>query len=139
MIELSNLTEQTLQPGQSLTFDKVVHHKGCGECFTSQVPTSAKLRANGGFYNIEFSGNIAATAANDALQLALAIAGTPASALVETTMKSTPETANAFNNVATGTYVTNSCSDLNRISVTNTGTVPVIVDANANLRIYRRS
>lgn len=134
MIELSNLLAQTIQPGQAITFDNVIHHKGCGECFNKQTPTSVKLRARGGTYKVEFSGNVSAATAGDALQLAIAIGGSP---LVETTMNSTPATAGVLNNIGTGTYVVVGCCDLDRITVTNTGTVPVNLAANANLRIRR--
>lgn len=135
MIELSNTTAQLLQPGQAITFDRVIHKTGCGECFNEQVPTSVKL--TGGRcaqYKVEFSGNVASPTAGAAMQLAIAISGSP---LVETAMNSTPSTANVLNNIGTGTYVVLNCCDLDRISVINTGTVPVNLAPNSNLRIRR--
>lgn len=135
MIEVRNLTAQTLQPGQALTFDGTIIRSRCGaECFNSQVPTSVKLRINCAAYDISFSGNITSDTAGAAVQLALAIEGSP---LVETAMNATIATANELVNVGTGTFFRTSCGDLSRISVVNTGTVPVTVAPNANLRIRR--
>lgn len=33
MIKLTNLTAQTVQPGQSVTFSTIVKRSGCAECF----------------------------------------------------------------------------------------------------------
>ena len=134
MIEVSNLTAQTLQPGQAITFDKLLHKSGNCECWSSQLPTSVKLRAGcNAVYDIEFAGNISGAAATT-LQLAIAVQGQP---LVETAMNSTPSTADVPNNVATGTYLKMGCADLDRISVVNNGTAEVTVAPNSNLRIRR--
>ena len=135
MIELTNSVAQTVAPGAAVTFDKVVLRSGCGECRDARIPTSVKLTGNGGLYKIEFSGNIASSTANTPVQLAIALGPV---ALPETVMVSTTSTANAFNNVGTGTYVRNDCCDFDRISVVNTGTAPVLLSANMNLRIARR-
>lgn len=135
MIVLSNLTAQTIQPGQFVTFDKVVLKTGNCECFSSQLPTSVKLRNRGGVYSLGFSGNVASTALNNALQLAIAIDGQP---LVETAMNSTPSTANVLNNISTETRYRLCCDDLDRVSVKNTGTVPVVLAPNSSFVIDRR-
>lgn len=135
MIELSNLTAQTIEPGQSVTFDKGILKSGNGECFNFQLPQSVKLRCNG-IYALSFSGNISAAAANDALQLAIAVGGQP---LVETTMNSTPAAANALNNVATSTRFKACCGDLDRVSVQNTGTVALTLAPNSSFIVERRS
>lgn len=135
MIEVSNTAAQTLQPGQAISFNRVIHHKGCGECYTSQLPTSVKLKGGcGAAYDVEFSGNVSLATAGAAGQLAIAIGGQP---LVETAMNSTPSTANVLNNVSTGTYLVLNCSDLDRVSVINTGLVPITIAPNSNLRIRR--
>lgn len=133
MIELTNTVAQTIQPGQAVSFDKVLLHTGCGECFTERANNSVKLRTNG-IYEAQFSGNVSGTTAGTPVQLALALGG---QALPETVMVSTPSAAEAFNNVATGTYIRNCCCDFDRVSVVNTGTVPVLLSANMNLRIKR--
>lgn len=135
MIELSNLTAQTLQPGQALTFDKVrLNTKNGCECFNSQVPTSVKLRGKG-IYDISFSGNITGAAAA-VLQLAIAVAG---NALAETGMNSIPAAEGDLNNVSTRTLLHNCCCDLDRVSVINSGAVPVTVAPNSAFVITRRS
>lgn len=132
MIELTNTAAQTIQPGQAVTFDKVLLHTGCGECFTRRANNSVKLR-NNAVYEVSFSGNIAGTAAG-VVQLAIALGG---QALPETVMVSTPAAANTFNNVSTGTLIKDCCCDVDRISVVNTGTTPVLLSANMNLRVKR--
>ena len=105
MIVLSNLTTQVIQPGQSVTFDKIVLKAGTCECYNSQLPKSVRLKSNG-IYSLGFSGNVAAAEAGQALQLAIAIGGQP---LVETAMNSTAETAYGLNNVSTETRFRVSC------------------------------
>lgn len=134
MIELTNTVAQTIQPGQAVTFNKVLAHTECGECFDNRVPFSVKLRAQNGIYKVEFSGNIASPTAGSPVQLAVALG---AVGLPETVMVATSSVANAFNNVGTGTYVKNNCCDNDRITVINTGTTPVLLSANMNLRIRR--
>lgn len=134
MIELTNTAAQVIQPGQVVTFNQVSLHSGCGECYR-QGTNSVKLRANG-IYKIEFSGNIASDTADTPVQLAIALGGIP---MAETVTVSTPSAANAYNSVSTGTYVRNCCCDFDRITVVNSGTVPVLLSANMNLRIERRS
>lgn len=134
MIELKNLTAQTLQPGQSVTFDSCVLHTGCGECFNSQVPTSVKLCGKG-VYKLEFSGNVTSDAAGN-VQLALYIGDSP---LVETAMNAQIAAAGDLTNVSTGTYFKNCCCDVDRISVRNSGTTALTLAPNSNFRIARRS
>lgn len=134
MIELTNTVAQTIQPGQAVTFNRVLTHTGCSECYDSRVPFSVKLLGRGGTYKVEFSGNIASPTAATPVQLAIAL-GTVG--LPETVMQSTASAANAFNNVSTGTFVKNNCCDNDRITVINTGTSPVLLSANMNLRIHR--
>lgn len=133
MIQLTNTVAQTVAPGQAVTFNTVQLHSGCGECHTNGSPF-VKLRAKNGTYNIEFSGNISGTAAGVPVQLAIALGGF---AIPSTVMVSTPSAANAFNNISTGTFVKNDCGDFDHVTVINTGTVPVLLSANTNLRIIR--
>ena len=133
MIVLSNSTEQTLTPGQSITFDLVKLHTGCGECHRAGT-SSVKLRCNG-VYDVSFAGNIGSTVAGP-VQLVIELGGDP---LTETTMISTPSAVGDLNNVASGTYVKNCCGDYDRITVTNNGTSDVVVGANSVLKIGRRS
>lgn len=134
MIVLSNTIEQTIQPGQSLIFDEVILKAGCCECHRKNTG-SVKLRSNG-IYSIGFSGNIGGETAATAVQLAISVGGSP---LLETTMISVPAAIADRNNVSTETRYRNCCGDYDRVSVTNTGTVPVIVAANSSLVIDRRS
>lgn len=135
MLELSNLTAQEIQPGQAVTFDKVLLRSGCGECFNSMVPKSAKLRAQG-IYDIEFHGNITGATAATAVQLAIAVGG---QSLPQTVMNATPAAAGDLVNVSAGTYLRNCCCDLDRVSVINSGTTVLTLAPNSSFRIARRS
>lgn len=136
MIVLSNLTAVTVQPGQAVPFNKLIQKSGCGECWNPQLPNSVKLKAHGGIYSLGFSGNVTSTTAGAALQLAIAVGGQP---LVETAMNSTPATANALNNISTETRFAGCCADLDRVTVINTGTVPVTLAPNSAFVIDRRA
>lgn len=131
MIVLSNTTAQTLAVGQSITFDIVVLHTGCGECHRTNS-ASVKLRCQG-IYELSFSANVTSTTTGP-VQLSLQIGG---ETLNETTMISTPAATGNVNNIATKTAVKNCCGDYDRITVTNTGTNPIVVEPNSDLFIKR--
>lgn len=134
MIELRNSTAQVIQPGAVVALDTIINWTGECECYR-QGTNSVKLRGNG-IYKVEFSGNVSSATASTPVQLAIALGGV---ALPETVMVSTPSTANVFNSISTGIYVVNCCGDFDRITVVNSGTTPVTLSANFNLRISRRS
>lgn len=129
MIELSNLTAQTLQPGQSLTFDRVVlRTKNGRECYNQQVPTSVKLCSNE-IYDVSFSGNITGDATTP-LQIALAVSGIP---VIQSAMNAVVAAEGDLANVSTRNLINNCCCDLNRISVINSGTAPVTIAPNSSI------
>lgn len=140
MIQISNSTEQTIAPGQAATFDTVMLHTGCGECFNVQIPNSIKLK--GGcmaIYDIDFSGNVStdtALTAGQQLQLAIAVAGFP---LVGTQMDAVPAAVDTNVNVSTSTFFQPVCSDQDRVALVNNGTLPVVLAANSILKVVRRS
>ena len=132
MIELSNTTAQTVNAGQSLTFDTVILKSGCAEAHRTNSGI-VTLRANCAIYEVHFAANISGTAAGP-VQLAIALDGEP---LVETTMISTVTTAGDLNNVATATLVKTGCGCCGKITVTNNGTEPVVVGANPSFFVKR--
>lgn len=132
MIVLSNSVAQTINPGESATFDTVILHTGCSECHRNGTG-SVKLRSNG-LYELHFSGNVGATAAGVQSNLALALGG---DVLPETTMTVTITADTDVFNVSTTTATNNCCCDYDRITVVNTGTTPVVLAANPNLYIKR--
>ena len=134
MITLSNLTAQTLAPGQALVFDDVILHSGCGECHRRNTG-AVKLRANG-VYIVNYGANISGATAGTPVQLSLQIGG---ATLPETTVISTPAAANDFNNVFRETQLKNCCGDYDRITLVNTGTSTVTVGANAVVNVRRAS
>lgn len=133
MIQLSNTVAQLIQPGGSVIFDKVILKEGCDVCFNPQIPTSVKLKA-GQDYIVHFHANVTDTPAA-AGQLAFAIAD---QAIPYTAMNFTPTAAGALVNVSMSTPIEQCCCDANRISVKNTGTVPVTLAPNSNFYVVRR-
>lgn len=134
MILLSNTTAQTIAPGQALSFDKVIlRSRNCSECYNPQASASVKLCSQG-TYEVSFSGNITNPTGTDAVQIAIAIGGQP---LTETYMNSVPGAAGDLNNVAKTTFVKNCCCDLDRLSIINTGTVPVAIAPNTAFAIHK--
>ena len=130
MVVLSNTTAQTLQPGQTLTFDRLVMHSGCGECARSGGPVG--LRFNG-IYRLAFHGNVTGATAAEPVELSISV-GT--AQLLETEMIYTPAAANAVGNVGAETYLP-TCGDGDNITVTNTGENPITVSPNAALTVIR--
>ena len=132
MIELSNTTAQTVNAGQSLTFDTVILKSGCAEAHRTNSGI-VTLRANCAIYEVHFAANITGTAAGP-VQIAIALDGEP---LVETTMISTVTTDGDLNNVATATLVKTGCGCCGKITVTNNGTEPGVVGANPSFFVKR--
>ena len=135
MIVLSNTAQQTIAVGSSLTFNTVILHTGTGQCYRSGTG-SVKMKSNG-VYQVHFSANVGGGTADTAVQLNLAVGGEN---LPQTTMISVPATATTqFNNVSCTTAIKNCCYDYDRITVVNTGTIPIIIDSNPVLYIRRVS
>lgn len=134
MIQVSNVNAQALQPGQAITFNGVPIKCGKGQCFNSQLPTSVKLCAKG-MYDVTFHGNITG-AAGASLQLAMALGG---QALPQTAMQAVPAAEGDLVNVSAETLIRNCCCDLDRISVINSGAVPITIAPNSVLIIKRLS
>lgn len=141
MIVLSNLSAQTLTPGQSVTFDNVKLWTGNAECFSSQLPKSVRLNPSSGcccnqcpIWEVSFSGNVTSATAGAAVQLHVTVNG---QSLVETEMDESITTANVLKNVSTETRYQLTCSDANRLSITNTGNVAVTVGANSAFVLER--
>lgn len=135
MIQLKTTTVQTIQPGGSVTFEAVGYQsrRGC-ECFNAQVPNSVKLCANG-VYLLSFTGTVTASTAGDQLQLTIAVGGTP---LPSTNMDVKPAVVGDLWTMTTTTLYDNSCCDVDRISVVNTGAAPVTLSPNATLSVVRQ-
>lgn len=131
MIVLQTLAAQTLAAGQSLTFARV-WQTGCGECFRNNS-SSVIARANG-IYRVSFTGNVAGTADATQVQLSVQTAGN-----TEFTMIETSTLAGDVHNVAGSTDINNCCGLASTITVTNTGTNPVIVSAGALLTVAREA
>lgn len=132
-IVATNTAVQTLQPGQSMTFNDVIIKCGTGECHQGNG-TSIKLCGQG-IYDLFFHANIGGVAAG-AVQLSMQLGG---ATLPETTMISTTAAAGNLNSVSSATFVNTCCCDFNRVTVTNTGTTALTIGANPALKIARRS
>lgn len=128
MLQLSNTTAQTLQPGQSLAFDNVVLSTNDGICFNKQAPNTVKLCARGN-YDVTFHANITGAAAA-ALQLAIALSGYPNP---QTAMNAVPAAEGDLENVSAELPIRRCCCDLNRLAIVNSGTTPVTIAPGSSL------
>lgn len=129
MIVLSNTVEQTVAPGQPITFDTVVMHTGTGECHRANTG-SVKMRCRG-IYVVYFKANVSGTAP---VSLVAETGGVP---LPETTMVTTPAADTDLMNVSCMTSVNNCCCDYDRITVVNTSGADITVGANPTLFVRR--
>lgn len=120
MIVLSNTTDQTILPGQAITFDTVVLHTGTGECHRPGTG-SVKMKCKG-IYEVSFNGNIGSAVEATTATLMIQTGGEN---LPETMMVSETSTANELNNVSAKTLVKNCCCDYDRLTVVNVGVNPV--------------
>lgn len=133
MVVLSNTTEQTLQPGQSITFDNIVDVSGCGETARSGGPLG--LRFENSIYELSFHANVTGTT-TDPVQLSIAMGG---AALPETTAIYTPAAANAVGNISGSTRVRTREGLSNQVTVVNSGANPIVVSPNATIQSLRKS
>lgn len=132
MVVLKNTTAQTLQPGQSITFDDLVTWSGNGECARSGGPVG--LRFPFAIYKLFFKGLVTGDTAGTAVQLAIALGGAP---LPETTMIYTPAVAGAIGTVTAETYVRTCNAMSNTVTVTNNGTTAITIQPNSCLTVIR--
>lgn len=135
MVVYSNAATQTLQPGQSLVLTRL---SGCNcnsnNCCAVNPTSGANVKGTGTF-SVAFSGNIANTADNNAVELTIEVNGAP---IPTTTMQASPATANVFEHVSTVTgFSSSGCALGSKVTVQNTGTNPIVVAANASLVIWR--
>lgn len=131
MIVLSTSAAQTIQPGATVQFDLTVLHTGCSEqhrCGSGSV----RLRP-GGCYSLEFNGNVGG-GADTQPNLAIALDGEP---LRETTMTATIALATDVQNVSATTKCRTLCGCCETVTVENTGTTPVVLQAGAALNVSR--
>lgn len=131
MVVLTNTTAQTLQPGQSITFDNLVTWSGNGECARSGGPVG--LRFPNAIYKLFFKGLVTGAAAIP-VQLSIALGG---AALPETRMVYTPAVADAVGTVSAETYARTCGSMANTVTVTNSGTTEIAIQPNSCLTVIR--
>ena len=134
MIKLTNLTAQTVQPGQSVTFSTIMKRSGCAECFRLGTD-SVKLCKRPATYEAYFQANVTTEAVGVA-QFSFALAG---DTLPESTVVRQITTANAFDSISLQDLISVNCCDFDRLTVTNTSAVPVVISTNPLLYIKRVS
>ena len=132
MLELTNSTALTLAAGETAIFDTVRYHFG-GDTCTKAGTGSIKMRCNA-VYEVRFTGNIATADAAGTAQLAIETGGVvdPAGTILSQTA-----TAGAANAVERTLYEVNCCGDYSRVTVVNTGTVPVLIEPGAVLSVRK--
>lgn len=132
MISLSNSTAVTLPAGQAITFDTVNFRTGCAECHMANS-SSVKLRSNG-IYEVNFHANVSAPAAATPISLTVELGGEP---MFGGTMITTPSAADEVDSVSITIPVRNCCGDYDRITIVNTGTTGITLQAGSLLYIKR--
>ena len=134
MIKLTNLAAQTIQPGQSVTFSTIMKRSGCAECF--RIGTgSVKLCKRPASYEAVFQANVTTQEAG-AAQLSFQLSGDP---LPESTAVRQIATANDFDSITLSDLISVSCCDFDRLTVVNTGTIPVVISTNPLFYVKRVS
>lgn len=134
MIKLTNLVNQSVAPGETVTFSTIIRKSGRAECFREGTG-SVKLCCTPATYEVQFSANVTADEAGF-IQLAFALEG---DALPESLAGMTIGTAGEVNHISIPDLINNTCCDFDRISVKNVGTIPVVVYANPLLYVKRIS
>lgn len=134
MIKLTNLTAQTVQPGESVTFSTIMRRSGCAECFRLGTG-SVKLCKRPATYEAYFQANVTTETVGIA-QLSFALSG---DVLSESTVVRQITTANAFDSISLQDLISVNCCDFDRITVTNTGTIPVVISTNPLFYVKRIS
>lgn len=129
MIVLSNPAAQTIQPGEDAVFNTVVSRSGCD---TFWQGGTGPLHIKCGIYRLEFTGNVGGAAGTQP-NLAITVDGV---ALQETTMTATTTLDTDVFNVHDSTRRRN-CFGGAVVSVKNTGTTPVTLQANPALVVER--
>ena len=133
MIILTNSSSLTLGPGQSATFDTVLLHTGCAECFRKGSGT-VLLTARNAIYDISAGGNIGATEVGNA-NLTVFLNGSP---MTETSMNSATAAVGDTNSVSRETGVRTCCCGnvSDAIMLTNNGETTIVLE-NPLLKIRR--
>lgn len=134
MIKVTNLVNQVVAPGQTVTFSTIMRKSGRAECFREGAGI-VKLCCTPATYEVHFGANITANE-EGFIQLAFALEGDP---LPESLAGMTVATAGAVNHICISDLVNNTCCDFDKISVKNVGTIPVVVYANPLLYVKRVS
>lgn len=124
MIILTNSTSLTLGPGQSATFDTVVLHTGCAECYRNGSG-AVTLRMQNAMYEIAAGGNIGATTAGDVANLTVFLNGSP---LPETVMNSVTAAVGDVNNVFRETAVRTCCCGAETATIRNNGDTTIVLE-----------
>lgn len=95
MIQLSNTTALTLTPGETATFDSVLYNS-CNNRNEFFMLGTGSISVVPGTYEVSFGGNLGATAATTAIQVAISYNGTPiAGGTIETSPGATIGDPNA--------------------------------------------
>ena len=133
MLNLSNTTEQIIEPGQSITFDLVLLQT-CSNAERHQTGSANTTLLNGCIFEIDFSANIAGEAAGE-IELAIFMDG---EVIPSTNMIQTAAAANNLYNVSRPGVRVRKFGCSNTISVRNNGDTNIILPAKAaNLGIKR--
>lgn len=133
MLAVTNAAEQIVEAGATVVFNQVTLKACCSESFQS-LQNAIRLNRNA-IYIVDFEANITGATAATAVELSIAVNGTPIPASRVTTV---PAAAGDLSSVSRRIPIYNACNETLSISVTNTGTTPVTIAANPILFVDPR-
>lgn len=135
MLVLTNTAAQTIEVGQTVTFNNVIFNSKCNKNEFFRLGTGS-IQVVPGTYEVSFGANVSGATADTPVQLNIEYNGSP---LPETTMISTPSAADALNSVYRGTILQVPCViGSGTFTVTNTGTTAITIGADPAFTIVRR-
>lgn len=133
IVELTNNAAQTVAVGDTVIFNTKLFSSGSCGCCCSRNGRFARL-TKGGPYRISISANITTGTAGATAQLTVNAGGEP---LPEMVLRAVSTAAGDNYTVSRSTIYPNCCKEVTHITVTNTGTVPVVIAANPTLIISK--
>lgn len=134
MIELTNSAELTLAAGATAIFD-TVFYKTKNDCTTcAKTGTGVIKMCCSGAYEVKFTGNIGVSGATGLAQLNIAVDGAN---YPQGQIYSETTTEGNTNSVERSFTIPNCKYDCTRVSLVNTGTVPVTIGVGAILAVKK--
>lgn len=130
MLAVYTSAEQTVEPGQSVVFDRKSISTGCGEKLGAYPLNAVPAMAHCGVYLIGFNANVGGSTAAAPVELTVSVDGI---AYPNAVINSTPAAVGDLNHVS-GVWPVQNCGGCcGRVTLVNTGDNPIVIAAGAQL------